>query len=151
MSSGVAVTFIFAYLLHDSSYAGWVPYIDPLLVVVMVVLILPAPLRTLRENLREVLMQAPSPDIQAEIRERIEHAVKLAEGEEIYIRMLPVGRFLYLQAHLLLHADVPLRGIAECDALRERIHESIADLHPQLIIDVIFTADRRWVGLETFH
>ena len=151
LSSGVAVTFIFAYLLHDSSYADWVSYIDPLLVVVMVVLILPVPLRTLRENLREVLMQAPSPDIQAEIRERIEHAVKPAEGEEIYIRMLPVGRFLYLQAHLLLHADAPLRGIGECDALRERIHESIADLHPQLSLDVIFTADRRWVGLETFH
>ena len=149
LSTGVAVTFIAAYLLRATPYADWIPYIDPLLVIVMVVLLLPTPLKSLGENLREVLMQAPSAEIQAEIRERIEQAVKPAPEEQIFIRMLPVGRFLYLQVHILLPADAPMHGIGECDALREHIHENTADLHPRLILDVIFTADRRWIGLES--
>lgn len=148
LSSGVAITFIAAYLLRSSPYADWIAYVDPLLVIVMVVLLLPAPLKSLGENLREVLMQAPSPEIQAEIRERVEQAVKPAAEEQIYIRMLPVGRFLYLQVHILLPADAPLRGISECDSVRERIHEGLKDLHPRLTLDVVFTANERWLGLE---
>jgi predicted Co/Zn/Cd cation transporter (cation efflux family) len=41
-----------------------------------------------------------------------------------------------------------MHGIGECDALRERIHEQLKGLHPRLTMDVIFTADRRWLGLE---
>ncbi len=149
LSSGVAITFLAAYLLRSSPYADWIAYVDPLLVIVMVVLLLPAPLKSLGENLREVLMQAPSPEIQAEIRERIEQAVKPAAEDQIYIRMLPVGRFLYLQVHILLPAYAPLHGINECDSVRERIHESLKDLHPRLTLDVVFTADERWLGLES--
>ena len=149
LSSGVAITFLAAYLLRSSPYADWIAYVDPLLVIVMVVLLLPAPLKSLGENLREVLMQAPSPEIQAEIRERIEQAVKPAAEDQIYIRMLPVGRFLYLQVHILLPAYAPLHGIDECDSVRERIHESLKDLHPRLTLDVVFTADERWLGLES--
>jgi hypothetical protein len=42
----------------------------------------------------------------------------------------------------------PIRGIGECDVLRERIHEHLKGMHPQLTLDVIFTADKRWLGLE---
>jgi predicted Co/Zn/Cd cation transporter (cation efflux family) len=149
LSSGVAATFIFAYLLRSTTYADWLPYVDPLLVLVMVVLLLPLPLKSLGDNLREVLMQAPSAEIQTEIRERIEQAIKPAAEEQIYIRMLPVGRFLYLQIHILLPADARLHGINECDSIRERIHENLKDFHPRLTLDVVFTADERWVGLES--
>ena len=149
LSSGVAITFLAAYLLRSSPYADWIVYVDPLLVIVMVVLLLPAPLKSLGDNLREVLMQAPSPEIQTEIREHIEQAVKPADDEEIFIRMLPVGRFLYLQVHILLPADAPLRGIGECDSIRERIHEGLKEFHPRLTLDVVFTADERWLGLES--
>jgi cation diffusion facilitator family transporter len=149
LSSGVAITFLAAYLLRSSPYADWIAYVDPLLVIVMVVLLLPVPLKSLGENLREVLMQAPDAEIQAEIQERIEQAVKPADDEEIFIRMLPVGRFLYLQVHILLPADAPLRGIGECDSIRERIHEGLKEFHPRLTLDVVFTADERWLGLES--
>ncbi len=148
LSSGVAVTFFAAYLLRSSAYADWIAYVDPLLVIVMVALLLPTPLKSLGENLREVLMQAPDPEIQSEVKQRIDEAVEPADDEEIFIRMLPVGRFLYLQVHILLPADAPMHGIGECDALRKRIHEQLKGLHPRLTLDVIFTADRRWLGLE---
>ncbi|MEA3301959.1 MAG: cation diffusion facilitator family transporter [Pseudomonadota bacterium] len=148
LSSGVAVTFFAAYLLRSSAYADWIAYVDPLLVIVMVALLLPTPLKSLGENLREVLMQAPSPEMQAEIRQKIVQAVEPVAEEQLYIRMLPVGRFLYLQVHILLPADAPLQGIEECDRVRERIHEGLKELHPRLTLDVVFTADERWLGLE---
>jgi cation diffusion facilitator family transporter len=149
LSSGVAVTFVFAFLLRGSAYADWVRFVDPLLVVVMVSLMVPVPLKTLGENLREVLMQAPDREMQEKIRARIEQAVQPSAEDQISIRMLPVGRFLYLHVYILVPSGTQVRVIDECDAVRERILEKIADLHPQLMLDVIFTADKRWVGMES--
>ncbi|MGB5563867.1 MAG: hypothetical protein WBM71_11155 [Sedimenticolaceae bacterium] len=62
--------------------------------------------------------------------------------------MLPVGRFLYLRVFILVPSGTEVGVIDECDAVREKIRAQTADLHPQLILDVIFTADRRWAGME---
>jgi len=148
LSSGVAVTFVFAFLLHGTSYADWVPFIDPLLVVVMVTLMVPVPLKTLGENLRQVLMQAPDEEMQEKIRTRVEEAVQPSAEDRILVRMLPVGRFLYLQVFVLVPPGTQVRMIDEFDAVRERIAENTVDLHPQLALDVIFTADERWAGVE---
>jgi cation diffusion facilitator family transporter len=148
LSSGVAVTFVIAFLLRDTAYADWLPLIDPLLVVTMVTLMVPVPLKTLGENLRQVLMQAPDEPTQEKIRSQVEQAVQPTPQDRVSIRMLPVGRFLYLQVFILVPPGTPVRAIEEFDAVRERIAEHTADLHPQLTFDVIFTADERWVGIE---
>lgn len=149
LSSGVAVTFLFAFLLNRTAYADWVPFVDPLLVVVMVTLMIPVPLKTLGENLRQVLMQAPDEEMQKKIRMRVEQAVQTAAEDQISIRMLPVGRFLYLQVVILVPPGTQVRVIDEIDSVREKILENTTDLHPQLTLDVIFTADSRWVGMES--
>jgi cation diffusion facilitator family transporter len=149
LSSGVAVTFVIAFLLQRSAYADWVPYIDPLLVIVMIAMMVPVPLKTLGENLRQVLMQAPDEATQEKIRSRVIQAVQPTSEEEVLIRMLPVGRILYLQVFILVPRGTEVRVIDEFDAVRKSILDNTKDLHPQLTLDVMFTTDRHWVGLET--
>ena len=147
LSSGVAVTFVIAFFLQGSAYADWVPFIDPLLVITMVILLLPVPLKTLGDNLREVLFAAPDPEMQVHIRELVEGALDPEDRDRIFVRMLPVGRFLYLQVHVLVPRDNEARRIDEFDAVRNRMYEAVKHVHPRLMLDVIFTGDERWLGL----
>lgn len=147
LSSGVAVTFIIAFLLQEGAYSHWVPLIDPLLVITMVALLLPVPLKTLGENLREVLMVAPDPEIQTHIRGLVENAFEPEEDDQVFVRMLPVGRFLYLQTYIQVSRGTEVMLIDECDAVRDRIYEAVKEAHPGIILDVIFTADKRWMGM----
>lgn len=148
LSSGVALTFIAALLLCETEYAHWIPYVDPILVITMVTLLVPVPLRTLGTNLGEVLLAAPDPRTQERIRDLVETVLEPEDGQELAIRMLPVGRFLYLQIHVLVPAGTEVRVIDACDALRARLYGALKQVHPRLTLDVIFTADRRWIGLD---
>lgn len=144
LSSGVALTFLGAYLLQETGYAHWIPYVDPLLVVAMILLLVPVPLRILRDNLGQVLMAAPDAGLQQRARSRIEPLVAHLDPLEIVIRMLPVGRFLYLQIHLVLPPGTRLGDVSELDHLRRRIRDAMKDLHARPTLDFSFTADRAW-------
>jgi predicted Co/Zn/Cd cation transporter (cation efflux family) len=147
LSSGVTVTFVIALLLQGSAYADWVPFVDPLLVITMVTLLLPVPLKTLGENLREVLFAAPDEEMQIRIRELVEGALEPQDGDRIFVRMLPVGRFLYLQVHVLVPRDNEAMQITYHDAIRDRVYDAVRHVHPGLTLDVIFTGDERWLGM----
>ncbi|MCP3869648.1 MAG: cation transporter [Gammaproteobacteria bacterium] len=149
LSSGVAVTFLVAFFMKDSAYAHWVPFIDPLLVITMIMLLLPVPLKTFGDNLKEVLLTAPEPELQLKIRGLVEQAYDPGEDGRIFVRMLPVGRFMYLQVHVLLSPDSPNTAITEYDGVRQRIHEAVKGVHPRLSLDVIFTADERWLWIDS--
>ena len=148
LSSGVALTFIAAFFLRGTDYAHWIPYVDPVLVITMVTLLVPVPLKTLRANLSEVLLAAPDPEVQRRIRDRVEAVLPPGGEEEVSIRMVPVGRFLYLQIHVLVPSGTEARAIDECDAVRLRLYNALNEIYPRLVLDVAFTADRRWLGLE---
>lgn len=114
----------------------------------MVSLMIPVPLKTLGDNLSQVLMSAPDEATQQKIRERVEAVLQPGKEDEIAIRILPVGRFLYLQVHVLVPPGTEVRVIDECDAVRDHLAKKLRALHERLILDVIFTADKRWTGME---
>lgn len=148
LSSGVALTFMVALLLRGSEYAHWIPYVDPLLVIVMVTLLVPVPLRSLKSNLNEVLLAAPDPETQHDIRARVESVLEAVENRDIAIRAVPVGRFLFLRVSVLVPPGTEVGVIDECDAIRLRLYEALRETHPRLVLDMDFTADQRWIGMD---
>ena len=141
LSSGVAVAFLIAFLLSGTKLEPVVPYIDPVLVTIMVILVLPMSARMLIENGRDVAQIAPDTDQQREIQHLIENAVGPDVAEKVVVRMLPIGRVLYLLVHVLVARSSPTRDIAALDEIRSRIEKDLSETHPRLVIDVVFTAD----------
>ncbi len=143
LSSGVAVTFVGAFLLRNTAYSHWVPYIDPALVLVMLSFMLPVPLKTLGENLSQVLWAAPDEKIQQQIRQRVETVLLPDDERRIAILMLPVGRVLYVQVHILLPELTELGTAGHSDAVKNKLTQALADIHPGITVDVIYTADEQ--------
>ena len=148
LSAGVALTFIGAFLLRGSSYEQWVPYVAPVLVLILVAMMTPVLLKTLRDNFNQVILSAPDTATQQKIRERMGTILKSKQVDEITIRMLPVARFLYLQNHVLVPPGTKVHLIDKCDAVRRQPDDALADIHERLSLDVICTADRRWTGMD---
>ncbi len=61
------------------------------------------------------------------------------------LRMVKIGRFFYVMIHLVVMDDFHVHEIKELDDIRYRIAQALRDCHSRLIIDVIFTADKRWI------
>ena len=48
----------------------------------------------------------------------------------------------------LVPRDNEAMQITYCDAIRDRLYDAVRHLYPGLTLDVIFTGDERWLGME---
>ncbi len=146
LSLVVAGAFLGALLVQGTRWDPVVDYVDPALVVLLVLLVLPVPLRIVRDNLGELLRVAPDPAIQAEVKHRFAQAVEGQGFRDTRLRMISAGRYFYLLNHIRVGHTFRIQRVGELDELRTDIHAALEDLHPRLVIDTVFTEDERWMG-----
>ena len=146
ISLGVGLAFLVALLIQDSKWDHLIAYVDPGIVVILVLFLVWVPLRSLRENLREVLMVAPDAAMQQQIREGVESALEGADYRNLYIRMAKIGRRFFVTAHVVVAKDYPCFSVRDIDRVRRRIIEALADVRPRIEIDAIITADEEYAS-----
>jgi predicted Co/Zn/Cd cation transporter (cation efflux family) len=148
VSSGVGLTFLAAFFLERSAWKHLVPYVDPILVVVMAAVLIRIPLMTVRENLLEVLRFAPEKTDQQEVRSRVESAIDVPSLRKVNVGMVKIGRFFYVMVHVILPRDYRVERIGDLDEVRQRIFDALRSIPLKLVVDTVFTAEERWaVGL----
>jgi len=144
LSGVVAAVFVAALLLERSQYAHWVPYIDPVLVIAVVLAILVVPIRIVREGLREILGFAPPSEVQADVRARIEGAVGEMPTAMVRVNMMKIGRFFYVLNQVVVSPEFRPSRVGDLDAVRERIARAMDGFEPTPIVDTVFTEDEKW-------
>jgi len=145
LSAVVALTFLAAVFLERGSLAWVVPYIDSVLVIVLVLAILRIPIGVTKTSLGELLSLAPETETQNEIRRRFDSATEALPLANSYVRMVRVGRYFYVLIQLILKPDYRLTRVGELDTIRERIAAAMKGVHPSFIMDTVFTEDEKWV------
>lgn len=144
LSGVIALVFVAAMILGRSRWAGIVPYMDPVLVIVLVLGVAFVPLKIVRDSMREMLAFAPAPAIQEEVRRRVKGAVKEVPTTATEIRMMKIGRFLYVLNQIVVSPEFRYGDVGELDAVRSRIATALEGIEPTPVVDTLFTADSRW-------
>jgi predicted Co/Zn/Cd cation transporter (cation efflux family) len=144
LSGVVAVVFISAWVLGRTRWAYVVPYVDPALVIVLVIAIVAVPIRTVRDGLREVLAFAPDPAIQEEVRRRVESATEGLPLANSHVRMMKIGRSMYVLNQLVVSPEFKVGRVSDLDAVRARIAAAMEGFQPTPVVDTVFTEDEKW-------
>jgi len=147
MSVAVGVAFVIAVLLADTSYAHLLPYADPAVVIILVVLSLPIPFKIIRDNWNQMLGKAPDETLQKDAREAVTKALGDSMDFDTKLRMQQIGRFTYLQLYVVCTGD-EVTDINRLDECRTMVHDALKDDFDNLALDVIFTHDPRWIGVS---
>lgn len=145
ISSAVMFAFLGAYLIQDTGLSGIVPYTDSILVIIIVVISLPIPVKIIKENVGELLQIAPPEEMQESVRKSIDKALNDVELNDKKIRMVKVGRYFYILVHILFDEDYPFDRLSMLDDIRIKIIEHIKEVQPSLIADIIFTSDKSYL------
>jgi cation diffusion facilitator family transporter len=147
MSVAVAIAFLVAVLLAGTPWSHVLPYADPAVVIVLVILSLPIPFTIIRDNWRQMLGRAPGEDVQRKARAAVEKVLEVSKEYDTKIRLDQLGRLTYLQLYVVikgpLDPDVDL-----LDTCRSEIHDALKDDFDNLALDVVFTRDARWIGVS---
>jgi predicted Co/Zn/Cd cation transporter (cation efflux family) len=94
LSVSVAVAFLIAMLLANSRFAHLMPFTDPAVVIVLVLLSMPVPVKIIRDNWNQLVGKAPDAAIQDQASAAVRsvlHGTKVAETK---VRMQQLGASL---------------------------------------------------------
>lgn len=142
---GVAMTIGFgvAVVLTRTRWAGAAPYVDPLLVLVAAALILPAPVRMLRQSFRELLEGVPDHGITDPIHAAIAQVRAEFGLPEPTLRVGKLGRKVYVELDFLVGENEGWT-VDHADQVHRRLMTRLAEPGRLLWINVELHTDPAW-------
>ncbi|UEM24635.1 cation transporter (plasmid) [Skermanella mucosa] len=137
------VAFIAAAMLRDTRFEALAPYVDPAILAVLALIILPVPVRTVRQAISEILLAAPG-NLDSSVRAVAEATVEKYgfEGYQTYVAK--VGRSRFIEIHLIVPQSFRIDSVRRLDEIREEIGAAIGGSERERWLTIAFVGDRRW-------
>lgn len=149
LTVAVLIAFAATMYIEKSDYAWMASYADPVIVAVLVVLVIPVPYITIRDNVKQLLLSAPDKDMQEKVHELLAPELEKIDKQDYLVRMTKVGRFLYMQIYFQLSPQSRNIDINSQDSVRQSISDKIVREFTNANVDIIFTLEKKWFGNVT--
>ncbi|CAM3890139.1 cation diffusion facilitator family transporter [Alkalicoccus chagannorensis] len=149
ISVAVAVGFLVAFLMEQTGTAtALVPYVDPVMVILVSVYFLRFPLKEMKAALAEVLEMRPSDEVRQDIAAVVSGVEEAYAISETFLRVTKVGRTIWVEVDFVAEPDTPLDSLRVQDQIREQIASGMNGLAPKKWMTVSFMHNRRWAVEE---
>ena len=144
ISSAVLLAFVGILVIRETALAFLVPYIDPVLVLIVILISISVPVRMAWQALMELLNRAPSDRIIDEVTDIVRRSTAHLPVQKLFIRAIQPGRSRMVLVHVVLPPGHPIGGLPILDALRAETLKKLRETHPATTLDMVFTADMMW-------
>lgn len=99
-SIGVSVVFLLSSTLEGTSFYGIVPYFDQIIAIMIAVIMLPQPLRMIRQSIKELVLFAPKKEIVDQVKQISEALFKDYAYESEFYDVVLTGRKLWIEIYI---------------------------------------------------
>jgi len=143
LTGALLIAFVFGYLIQGSAYEWLSPYIDPVALALVCLVIIPIPAGTIRQALADILLVTPS-DLKRHV-DTVAQAIVEKHGflsHRAYVAR--VGRGRQIELFFIVPEDFPAKKLQEWDDIRDEIGIAIGDEGPDRWLTIAFTTDPEW-------
>lgn len=143
ITAALLIAFCFGYAVQGTAWEWMSPYIDPAVLGLVCLVIIPLPLSVIRQALSEIFLVTPS-DLKLHVDEVAKHFVALHGLQSYRAYVAKVGRSREIELFFIVPPDMGAKTIAEWDALRDEVGNAIGGEGPDRWLTVVFTGDKEW-------
>lgn len=147
VTSALLVAFAIGFFL-DGTEAEWLmPYVDPAVLALVALVLIPMPLSVLRKAVAELAMVTPKPLLN----EAEEIAARVAEREEFTdfrIYAAQIGRAKQVEVLFQVPEEMPPKPLQQWDVIRTEIQRDLGEDDPNHWITVMYTTKELPPGSE---
>lgn len=129
--------------MEGSSVAWMQPYVDPAVLALVCLAVLPLPFGDLRNAVSDILRIAPA-DLDAHVIGVAEAAKQRHGLTDAYTYVARIGRSTLIEIDFLVPADWPVGSIAQLDAIRREVSDALGDEGPDRWLTISFTGNPKW-------
>lgn len=145
LSLAVGISFAISLWVDTTEYRFLVPYTDPVVLLVLIALMLPIPLKILKENGMQIIGRFENTEISAKIEKLVRAELDDPMFKDMKMRYLQLGRTIYIQLYVQMDPEAKF-SLKEADEFRSYIFTKLKSEYDYLSVDVIFTADPVWIS-----
>ncbi len=145
LTGALLAAFVIGFLIQGTAHEWLSPYIDPVALALVCLVIIPIPAGTIRRALADILLVTPA-DLKGHV-DAVARAVVERHGflsHRAYVAR--VGRGRQIELYFIVPEDLPARKLQEWDAIRDEIGIAIGDEGPDRWLTIAFTTDPEWAG-----
>lgn len=144
ISVAVLVGYALAPAMQHGGLGQWTRYIDSTILLLLTIALLPLPLGSLWQALRDVLQVAPDA-----LDQRVRDVMAFLVQERGYLGfasyVAKMGRMRFIDIHILVESTRPLGDMGDVDAVRDEIARRIgSDIRAEWLT-IVFTGKREWM------
>lgn len=147
MSCCITVAYLLAFgfgALAQGTHLEWLtPYIDPVALGLVCLVVLPIPLGTVRRALQDILLVTPS-DLKQHVDRVAQDSVQRYGFASHRACVARVGRGRQIELYFLVSNERSTKALAEWDRIRDEISEAIGGDTPDRWLMIVFTTDPEW-------
>ncbi len=143
ISGALLVAFAGGLVVQDTRLDWVTPYIDPAVLALVCLVIIPIPMGTIRQALADILLVTPA-DLKHHVDTVASQIVESYGFLDYRAYVARVGRGRQIEIAFIIPPGEPARTMEEWDRLRDEISDAIGGDTPDRWLTIVFTADPEW-------
>jgi predicted Co/Zn/Cd cation transporter (cation efflux family) len=143
ITTALLVGFAVGSALEGTRHAWMQPYVDPVVLAAVCLVVLPLPFSDLREALAGIMRIAPD-DLDAHVRAVATAAKERHRLADDYTYVARVGRATLIEITFITPPGWPVRSIGQLDEIRQEVGEALGGKGPDRWLTIAFTEDPDW-------
>lgn len=145
LSVAVGLSFAVAIWMGQAGYERWVPYVDPTVILILILVMLPMPLQILKHNAFQIIGRSGNNEQTERLQKEVEAVFATVNYQDIKVRYLQAGRMMYVQVYVQMSPS-PDFGLEDQDRYRDALFQHLKQHYDYLSLDVIYTTHPIWVA-----
>ncbi len=143
LSAALFVAFAFGYAIQGTKLAWLLPYVDPVALAVVCLIVIPIPIGTIKQAFADILLVTPA-DLKSHV-DSIAEGITRRYGFSSYRSYVArVGRGRQIELYFVVPKGEPAKELEEWDRIRDEIGDAIGDDTPDRWLTIAFTTDPEW-------
>lgn len=144
-SFGVLITFALVFFMERYQVlTGLLPYIDPLIVILMAASFAKVPFVSIKMALRDVLGMSPEGELANRLSDLITEIEEKYRMKESFLRVTKRRKLLRMEIDFIVDEHSLVQTIKEQDKIREELERRLTPIKTDKWITVSFTSNRKW-------
>lgn len=143
ITAALLVAFCIGFGVQGTQWEWISPYIDPAVLALVCVVIIPMPVATVRQALSDILLVTPQ-DLKQHVDEVAQAFVEKYSLVAYRAYVARVGRSREIELYFIVPARAPARTMVEWDAIRDEVGEALGPESPNRWLTIVFTGDMGW-------
>lgn len=147
LEAAILISFVIAIFLEGTSYEYLAVYIDPVVLIVLALQMVPSVIHILVPATKQILGWAPS-SLHDEVQAIMDRFMEKYSFKDYVTSVQVYGNTRIIEIDILVRKNFPYQTIAELDAIRNEIDEEIGGNPTEKWVTISFTGTRKWMAKD---